>query len=400
AIEGIIRTGNPNKWESIIDDTESMLTSWKEKERRGNLISELLRVQSKIAKHQEQFKSCSNMEETLELFLFRWYLLGETEFILEDDAQLVEAAFGRIRILGNKAITTLDEPFVLHAAKNYFMEKDPLFIKAAERAMITSTNASVHGTMWETCMPPVFIETFRTMPLSKWPLPSGNSIPEELRGDVTIVGYNKQEQLAITYHDISTHGFMEAHVNGNSMRGDKSIPPFYFPSPRVSGPDIIFIVSVNGKKIPIFVQLKLRVRLPLVDAEAALATTSDEYMQEKINKEHQKEQISKKGTAASEPPSLQDLCPSGVYISMIIAYPAEVIRFQRPDPDPELGSNPSQGLKRVVINVDDSNFGAIFPARHVRFLDKLKKFKRRAEVDEEPSPSKKAHLRKSNTNDL
>ncbi|KAF9079894.1 hypothetical protein BGX27_005873, partial [Mortierella sp. AM989] len=156
-------------------------------------------VQSKIAKHPEQFKSCSNIEETLELFLFYWYLLGETEFILEDDAQLVEAAFGRIRILGNKAITTLDEPYdILHssslisynngfsAAKNYFLEKDSIFIKAAERAMLTSTNASVHGTMWETQMPPVFIETFRAIPLSKWPLSSDNSIPEELRGDVTI----------------------------------------------------------------------------------------------------------------------------------------------------------------------------------------------------------------------
>ncbi|KAF9176745.1 hypothetical protein BGZ49_005996, partial [Haplosporangium sp. Z 27] len=113
AIEGIIRTGDPKEWERIIDDTESMLTSWKDKERRGNLIGELLRVQSKISSHPEQFKSYSSLEETLGLFLYRWYILGETRFILEDEAQLVEAAFGRIRILGNKAQTTLDEPFVL-----------------------------------------------------------------------------------------------------------------------------------------------------------------------------------------------------------------------------------------------------------------------------------------------
>ncbi|KAF9380920.1 hypothetical protein BGX21_002237, partial [Mortierella sp. AD011] len=133
------------KWRRIIEDTESMLTSWTEKERRGNLIGELLRVQSKIASHPDQFKSYSSLDETLGLFLYRWYILGETRFILNDEAQLVEAAFGRIRVQGNKANTTLDEPF--KAAENYFKEKDPLFVKAGERLMLSSNNASVHGNM-------------------------------------------------------------------------------------------------------------------------------------------------------------------------------------------------------------------------------------------------------------
>ncbi|KAF9536266.1 hypothetical protein EC957_011803, partial [Mortierella hygrophila] len=43
AIEGIIKTGVPDTWENAIDTTETMITSWKERERRGNLCGELKR---------------------------------------------------------------------------------------------------------------------------------------------------------------------------------------------------------------------------------------------------------------------------------------------------------------------------------------------------------------------
>jgi len=43
AIEGIIKTGVPDTWKNAIDITETMLTSWKERERRGNLCGELNR---------------------------------------------------------------------------------------------------------------------------------------------------------------------------------------------------------------------------------------------------------------------------------------------------------------------------------------------------------------------
>ncbi|KAF9342989.1 hypothetical protein BGX26_006469, partial [Mortierella sp. AD094] len=142
AIERIIRIGDPKDWKSAIDNTETMLISCKEQERRGNLIGELIRVESKIAKHPQQFASLSSIKETLGLFIYRWFILGETAIVLEDEAQLVEAAFGRIKMLGGNARTVLDEPFVLLAAKNYFNQKDPLFIAAAKRAMLSSSDAS------------------------------------------------------------------------------------------------------------------------------------------------------------------------------------------------------------------------------------------------------------------
>ncbi|KAK3843720.1 MAG: hypothetical protein J3R72DRAFT_489223 [Linnemannia gamsii] len=88
--------------------------------------------------------------------------------------------------------------------------------------------------------------------------------------------------------------------------------------------------------------------------------------------EHKKVNRNQESSDCTQPPQsprLQGYCPPGVYISMAMAYPAEVVKFQvvRPDPEPE-----PEGLERVSINIDDNNFPQIFPERHVKFLDKLK----------------------------
>ncbi|KAF8924145.1 hypothetical protein BGZ47_004184, partial [Haplosporangium gracile] len=359
--EGIIKTGVPDTWEHVIDITETMITSWKERERRGNLCGELNRLERKIADHPELFKSFSSIRDTLGLFLFRHNLLDATEIVLENEAHLIEAAFGRIKLFGGTARTVLDEPFVLKATKAYFQERDPLLLAAAERAMLHSNNATVHGNMWETIMPPVFVETFKNRPLSSWPLLANNTFPESLAGDVTIVGYtDQQSKLAISHKNITTHAFMEAHVKNGSKREAQDIPPFYFPAPHISGPDIVFYVKINGNVCPVFVQLKLRQVLEGSDVEKALATVSSNTIQGKMDKEHEKlakdlaqehkkanrEQESSKRTGSTQPqqpPRLQDYCPTGVYVSMVITYPAEVVKFQvvRPDPEPEL-----EGLER------------------------------------------------------
>ncbi|KAG0338494.1 hypothetical protein BG005_003700, partial [Podila minutissima] len=111
AIEGIIKTGEPREWETVINNTEVMITAWKDRKRRGNLCGELDRLESKIADHPELFTSCSSLRETLGLFLYRYCLLDATEIVLENEIQLVEAAFGRIKIFGGTARTVLDEPF-------------------------------------------------------------------------------------------------------------------------------------------------------------------------------------------------------------------------------------------------------------------------------------------------
>ncbi|OAQ27381.1 hypothetical protein K457DRAFT_139632 [Linnemannia elongata AG-77] len=259
-------------------------------------------------------------------------------------------------------------------------------------------------------MPPVFVETFNSLPLSSWPLLTNTSLPSQLTGDVTIVGYDdRQPKLAISHQNITTQHFMKAHVENNSKLGDQSIPPFYFPAPYVSGPDIIFFIKISGNMYPCFVQLKLRQVLEKSDVEKALGTVSSHAVQKKMDKEQEKieeeqkkiekeqkkrqKQGQQKSTTSipsdqHQPPQLQNYCPSGIYISMVITYPAEVVNFQvvRPDPEPEL-----EGLQRVSIGIDDNNFPKIFPRRHVEFLDKLKGHKRRSEDQQSQKSKKKAN---------
>ncbi|KAF9978798.1 hypothetical protein BGZ65_006848 [Modicella reniformis] len=338
AVESILETGD---WETAINNTEIMITSWKDRHRRGNILED------KIAKHPEPFTSCSSIKESPGLFFNRHRLLDATLTMLENDVQLVEAVFGRIKLFGGSARTVLDEPLALKATENYFHVKDPSFISAAERAMMHSTNASVHGNMWEACLPPVFVETLKAQPLSSWPLLDNMSLPDQLVGEVSIVGHHEgQAKLAISHRSITTQEFMKAHVENNSKQ---------------DGQD-----------------LKLRQVLEVSDVEKALATASSRAVQEKMRKEQKKQQ--------HQAPQLQDFCPTGSYISMVITYPAEVVKFQvvRPDPKPEL-----EGLLRVSIGIDDRNFPKIFPRCHVEFLDTSKRPKRRSE-EQEPQSSKKA----------
>ncbi|KAF9011664.1 hypothetical protein BGZ52_007219, partial [Haplosporangium bisporale] len=172
---------------------------------------------------------------------------------------------------------------------------------------------------------------------------------------------------------------MKAHVENGSKRGEQDISPFCIPAPHVSGPGIVFYIKINKSVYPVFIQLKLRQVLEGSDIEKALATVSSHTVQENMRKEHEKieeeqekmqkeqknQQKKRKGSTSSDkcdqsqPPRLQDYCPTGVYISMVITYLAEVVKFQIicPDPEPEL-----DGLQHVSINIDYNNFSQIFPS--------------------------------------
>jgi len=137
AIERIIKTGDPKEWETAINNTEVMTAAWKDCKQRGSLCENLkgklssrtaryLRMicfclafethklddllsnasslsdmnyilERKITDYPELFTSCSSLRTTLGLFLYRYCLLDAAEILLENEVQLVEAAFGRIK---------------------------------------------------------------------------------------------------------------------------------------------------------------------------------------------------------------------------------------------------------------------------------------------------------------
>ena len=185
----------------------------------------------------------------------------------------------------------IHQPFALKGTKTFFQEQDPLFLAAAERAILHSSNASVHGSMWETCMPPVFVETFRNRPLSSWPLLTSNTLPNSLVGDVTIVGYHEQEpKLAISHKSITTHDFMKAHVENDSKRGYQAVPPYsiLLPSASCFRTRHCILHQDQWQHVPCFSQLKLRQVLEGSDVEKALTTISSGIIQSKMGKEHEK----------------------------------------------------------------------------------------------------------------
>lgn len=96
-------------------------------------------LECKITDHPELSTSCCSLKETLGLLLYHYCWLDATEIVLENEVQLVKAAFSRIKIFGGTARTVLEVPFVLEANFNYFREKDPSFVSFAKRAMLHSS---------------------------------------------------------------------------------------------------------------------------------------------------------------------------------------------------------------------------------------------------------------------
>ncbi|KAF9176639.1 hypothetical protein BGZ51_000167, partial [Haplosporangium sp. Z 767] len=321
AIERILANGEEGCWRGEIDETEARLVSWDQRTEQGNLIYEIIRLENKYRQNLPVFQELRTVEEVLGLLLFQRYMFGSDTLVLQHAVpELVERAFGRIKIIDGSARTVLDEPFVLKATENYLRMRDSGFMKTMEWWMRQMNNPSAQGFAWEYMMMDVFVEAFKTRAFSDWSHePSIPSMCTKLEGKAEIVGLdNSTFQRGITHRDIEMEVFMNAHVNQKSTHGGKAVPPFYFPKAKPSGPDIVFYIRVDNNLFPVFVQLKLRPVLSDNDAKDALQTISEQNVLGHVE-------------------NLVDFCPTDkTYISMIIAYPGRVIasRKKRPDPPP------------------------------------------------------------------
>lgn len=362
AIEKIIASGDPDAWQDAVDDMEERLVSYEYCNLQGNLCHEIFRLENRYRKNLSISKEFRDLVEVLRSLLFQKYMFGANKLVLQKAVpELMDRALGRIKVVDGVARTVLDEPFVLKAAQNYFKMRDTGFMNTMDWWIKQSDRGQAHGYAWELMMMSVLTEAFKTRAFSDWPHdPSISSQSAKLAGNAKIVGLGEQElQRGISHEHISIENFMEAHVRNSSMHDGRAVPPFFFPMATPSGPDIIFYIQVNNKLFPVFVQLKLRQTLYEKDAQSALKTVSAESV-----KQH----------AAD----LHKYCPTDkTCISMVIAYPAKVVAKLVPRPDPDF-----EDLKQVVINVDETNFGAIFPQSHVEFLDSIKTpLKRQTEME-------------------
>ncbi|KAK3837903.1 MAG: hypothetical protein JOS17DRAFT_813667 [Linnemannia elongata] len=379
AIEKTIARSEPGGWEDALDDTEARLVSYDHRSEQGNLCHEIVRLENKYRDNLSIFKELRTVEEVLGLLLFQRHMFGADRLVFEEAVpELVERAFGRIKIIDGTAKTVLDEPFVLKAAENFFRMRNSGFMKTIESWVQQSDMAQAHGYAWELVMMSVFTEVFETRAFSDWPHELLiTSQCAKLAGNAVIVGLDEQElQRGISHEHISMEDFMDAHINTNSLRQGQPVPPFFFPKVKSSGPDIVFYIRVKDKLFPVFVQLKLRQILTTKDAKAALKTVSAPTIEAHVE-------------------DLGRFCPTdNTYISMIIAYPATVAAKLLPRPDFVYNLRPRPDPKRerltqVKVIIDKSNINKIFPQSHVDFLDGIKGPMKRHAVDKQEAENLK-----------
>ncbi|KAF9432549.1 hypothetical protein BGZ76_010636, partial [Entomortierella beljakovae] len=192
AMELIIqRQDTPSSWKAAIEDTEERLASWSMRHLKGNLCNELTRLKMKQDKHRGKFSK--SIEGILGLMLYRRCMFGDSELKFDYAVpELVELAFGRIRVTEGQVSTTLDEPFVMKAAENYFSATDRYFEGRIKDLMLHSNSPPDQGRLWEHLMMSIFKETFSKSPLSQWKHnPPITEMCSMLSGDVEIVGWKE-----------------------------------------------------------------------------------------------------------------------------------------------------------------------------------------------------------------
>ncbi|KAF9974931.1 hypothetical protein BGZ75_000671 [Mortierella antarctica] len=360
AMERIVECNDPSAWKKTIEDAEERLVSWAFRHIKGNLCYEILRVFNKQNKYKElHLDSIDNM---LGLLMYQRCMFGNHDLVLKEvNPQLVEHAFGRIKIIKGHAVTVMDEPFVSLAVQNYFAAIDPYFAREVRKRMVKSS-AIEQGCVFERFMMKVFSETFKTRPLSEWShQPAISEMCPALVGKVEIVGWKEPGlEQGTTHAMMSMEEFMDAHVNHGSTRDNMPIAPFFFPKSKPSGPDLLFFIRIDGVRlVPIFAQMKLHQgssNFSEKDWSDALSTVSAPKIED-----HAKD--------------FRKYCPDNVYVSMIVAYPTKWAEaLLAPSEVPK----DSSGVQQVVINVSDNNFGDIFPQEHVEFINRLKNARKRS----------------------
>ncbi|KAG0246116.1 hypothetical protein BG011_002543, partial [Mortierella polycephala] len=127
-----------------------------------------------------------------------------------------------------------------------------------------------------------------------------------------------------------------------------------------SGPDLVFCMEVADVVIPVFIQVKLCIKLEGGKLMGAIDSVSSKAVQN-----HLKEKMLK--TLCPKEGSLKD-----VYISMVISYPAEALEklIDRRE------HKAIPGLKQVRMVIDSSNIHHLFTTEHVELLELLKGRKR------------------------
>jgi hypothetical protein len=97
SIERIVEYNDPGAWKKTIEDAEDRLVSWAHRHIKGNLCYEISRLHDKHNKYKDQL--VESIDSLLGLLMYQRCMCGNHDLVLKEvDPQLVEHAFGRIKI--------------------------------------------------------------------------------------------------------------------------------------------------------------------------------------------------------------------------------------------------------------------------------------------------------------
>ncbi|KAG9064679.1 hypothetical protein KI688_002937 [Linnemannia hyalina] len=378
-IEDIIQADDPMVWEECIHEREDRLTTacipttdGEKRRLEGNLCSELRRMFEHVRQNKGNvaYAEFRNVEATLKLAVATFITQGGYMAFKGQLPKLVETAFGRISLINGDFYTTIDEPFALLAADNYFRTDDPDYFQYRIDQLNHCSTERIRSKEWEASIPYEMVRIFHGKIVSPL-LFHGTEPPHDMfRHKASVVGWTGVMRT-IGSQEISMADFLDAHVNNRSERAGQSVPPFFYPVEHVSGPDILFVVRFSGLApdhalgssstptpgyastdivCPVFVQVKLCQKLYRNDVIAAQSTV-------------QPTKIRKHGVKLSQ------FCkPKGHYISLIVSYPAEIAEYFLKR---SLNKH-YDGLTEIALTIDDSNFN-LFSADHVQAIKNMKR---------------------------
>ncbi|KAF8923164.1 hypothetical protein BGZ58_003286 [Dissophora ornata] len=380
---------------------------------RGNLCSDIKRMLDKVAKDPVKYKDAADLMNVLKQTVVCRASLGLPWSLPGEEPILVESAFSRLRIASDRAVvvetvsTVIDEPFVFQAAYNYTQNADKGFYEHFREQYRGLHDPQSEGEIFERHAPLHLIYAFHKKTLKqelfsipkatvhrpttkhKAPIPQFEPVTFPRRffeHPATIVGWEGYElegyewegyewegyEWEAQYKDTLTMSdFMEAHYKNGSRKSNRVVPPFYYPVPSDSGPDIVFVLQIGDQLYPVFVQTKLLKDIFPGGVEKTRLTVHETNICVHL-------------------PNLNTYCPSGKYLSLLYVYPT-ITKTPREDWDddelwdtePETGADynhtftdDDMPLMQLLMIIDGSNMRDFLPEGVVNLLDSVKAPKR------------------------
>jgi hypothetical protein len=415
--------GDNFDWKTAVLDTETGLISTNNGSfTKGNVAYDIDRMVKRVRDDPSRYEKFQNIRTVLQFFVLKQFLCGSFTALNQEEAPLVEASVGRLKRVGEKMVTILDEPFVLRAAVNYFLKFDPDFTSSLKLYFSLPRNASDLGHSWENTILPSLVFSFHDKVLSESALipprlapvfafnnenPSDavlvprssqvsadasdnmnmsdaddmdlddaepgsptvgsdqdklGKIDEVLTRRTRIVGLD-QHMYGISHDRVSLGEFLEAHVqNGSRLRDGTQVPAFYFPVERTTGPDIVFVLHFEDKGfVPVFIQTKLCLSLNDDKIQHAFRTVMAHAVQGHLN-----------GT------KLETFCTASpkLFLGVVVSYPFTLPADFESRLSRRRTRSQDAGVERdlwgMLLKIDADNIRSVFPENHVKALDAVK----------------------------